>query len=138
MIIRDYQPEDFSQVVELWQQTGIYTTERGDTAGLIRQCNQQGGKFLVLEDPVSGKPAGTSWMTWDGRRVFLHHFAIRPDLQGRGLGRELAVRSMEFARTKGCPVKLEVHRQNRAAVRLYQSLGFESFGDYDVMMKLNP
>jgi ribosomal protein S18 acetylase RimI-like enzyme len=138
MTIRDYRPEDFPEIVELWHQTGIYTAERGDTADLILQCNRQGGRFLVMEDPTSGHPAGTSWMTWDGRRLFLHHFAIRPDLQGQGLGRELAVRSLEFARTKGCPVKLEVHRENHAAVRLYESLGFESFGDYDVMMNLNP
>ena len=138
MIIRDYRPEDFAEVVELWRQTGIYTKERGDTAELILQCNRQGGRFLILEDPESGEPAGTSWMTWDGRRIFLHHFAIRPDLQGKGLGRELAVRSLEFARTKGCPVKLEVQRKNVAAVKLYSSLGFQRFGDYDVMMNLNP
>ena len=138
MIIRDYRPEDFAEVVELWRQTGIYTKERGDTAELILQCNRQGGRFLILEDPESGEPAGTSWMTWDGRRIFLHHFAIRPDLQGKGLGRDLAVRSLEFARKKGCPVKLEVQRENVAAVKLYSSLGFQRFGDYDVMMNLNP
>ena len=138
MTIRDYRSEDFPKVVELWKQTGIYTEERGDTAGLILQCNRQGGRLLVLEDPDNGEPAGTSWLTWDGRRMFLHHFALRPDLQGRGLGRELAVKSLEYARTKGCPVKLEVDRDNHAAIHLYESLGFDTFGNYEVMMNLNP
>jgi ribosomal protein S18 acetylase RimI-like enzyme len=138
MVIRDYRPDDYQQVEKLWKETGIYTVERGDTAGIIQRCNHFGGKFLVMEDPATGSVAGTSWMTWDGRRVFLHHFAIRPSLQGQGHGRSLAIRSLEFARQRGCPVKLEVHRKNTPAVNLYRSLGFEVFEDYDVYMKLDP
>jgi ribosomal protein S18 acetylase RimI-like enzyme len=91
-----------------------------------------------MEDPRTGELAGTSWLTWDGRRVFLHHFAIRPRLQGQGLGKILARASLDFAREKGCPVKLEVHRENKAAIHLYQSSGFNGFGDYEVFMNLNP
>jgi ribosomal protein S18 acetylase RimI-like enzyme len=102
MHIREYRDKDFSKVEQLWKETGIYTLERGDTAGIIRKCNEQGGKFLVMEDPASGTIVGTSWMTWDGRRIFLHHFSIDPTLQGRGLGRRLALKSLEFAREKAC------------------------------------
>jgi ribosomal protein S18 acetylase RimI-like enzyme len=138
MVIRDYRPDDYPQVEELWKETGIYTVERGDTADIIERCNLKGGKFLILEDPSSGSIAGTSWMTWDGRRVFLHHFAIRPAFQGQGHGHLLAVRSLEFAKQKDCPVKLEVHQENTPAVNLYRSLGFKVFEDYDVYMKLDP
>jgi ribosomal protein S18 acetylase RimI-like enzyme len=138
MVIRDYHPDDFPQVEKIWQDTGIYKVERGDTAERILQCNRHGGRFLIMEDPETGQLAGTSWMTWDGRRVFLHHFCIRPSEQGKGHGRTLAIRSLEFAREKGCPMKLEVHRENKAAVNLYRSLGFEIFKDYHVYMILNP
>ena len=138
MIIRDYRPGDFPQVEELWQQTGIYTIERGDTSDLIIQCTKMGGKFLVLEDPLTGSVAGTSWMSYDGRRIHLHHFAIRPSLQGKGLGRILAVASLKFAKKKNCLIKLEVHSKNLPAVNLYKSLGFTVFEDYDVYMTLNP
>ena len=138
MVIRDYRPADFPSVEELWKETGIYTMERGDTPGIILRSNAAGGKFLVMEDPATGLLAGTSWMTWDGRRVFLHHFAIRTSLQGKGLGRALALRSLEFAKQKNCPVKLEVHRDNTPAVNLYRDLGFEVFEDYEVYMKLDP
>ncbi len=138
MIIRAYQAGDFPQVEMLWKETGIYTEERQDTAELIVQCNEQGGKFLIMENPETGQVEGTSWMTWDGRRVFLHHFAIRPSLQGKGHGRTLAIRSLDFAREMACPMKLEVHRENTPAVALYKSLGFEVFEDYDVYMLLDP
>ena len=138
MIVREYRPEDFGEVEKLWKETGIYTVERGDTAEIILRCNGTGGRFLIMEDPDSGRIAGTSWMTWDGRRIFLHHFAILPEYQGHGHGRILALRSLEFAREKNCPVKLEVHRENTPAVNLYRSLGFEVFTDYEIYMKLGP
>ena len=96
MIIRDYRPSDFTQVEALWKETGIYTLERGDTNEIIQRCNAQGGKFLVMEDAATEQVTGTSWMTSDGRRVYLHHFAISPSLQGKGLGRNLALESLEF------------------------------------------
>ncbi len=138
MVIRDYLPSDFHEVENLWRITGIYTEERGDTAVIIDHCNSMGGKFLVMEDPGSNQITGTSWMTFDGRRIHLHHFAIAPLVQGKGYGRDLALASLEFARKSGCPLKLEVHRENQTAVNLYKSLGFDAFEDYDVYMILDP
>ncbi len=138
MTVRNYQATDYLKIEKLWKKTGIYTVERGDTAGIIKRCNDLGGQFLVMEDPDSDNIIGTSWMTFDGRRVLLHHFAIEPSFQGTGLGRKLALRSVEFAREKQCPMKLEVHQENVAAINLYKSLGFKVFEDYDVYMLLDP
>ena len=138
MEIRDYIPTDFPRVEELWKVTGIYTMERGDTARIIDTCNRQGGKLLVMMDPGNGDLVGTSWMTHDGRRIHLHHFAIQPSLQGKGFGRKLALASLAFARDQGCPLKLEVHGENMPAINLYKSLGFEVFENYNVYMILDP
>jgi len=138
MIIRDYQEGDFSQILTLWKETDIYTSERGDTAEIILRCNACGGRFIVMKDPSSEQIIATSWLTWDGRRVLMHHFAVKPSVQGKGYGRKLALESLAFAHEKGAPLKLEVHRQNLPAVKLYQSLGFEVFEDYDIYMILDP
>ncbi len=134
MIIRNYNPGDFPQIEALWRETGIYTVERGDTPEIILRCNTQGGKFLIMEDDLNSRIIGTSWLTWDGRRVLMHHFAVLPSLQGRGYGRKLALESLAFARDKRSPLKLEVHRDNTPAIKLYRSLGFDVFEDYDVYM----
>jgi len=76
--------------------------------------------------------AATSWMTFDGRRLHLHHFGVSPKYQRQGIGRQLAKASIAFAKEKGCQIKLEVHRNNFAAIALYKNLGFEYLGDYDV------
>lgn len=138
MVVRDYQQGDYRQVVEVWKETGIYDPERGDTESAINRCIELGGKFLVMSDPDSERITGTSWMTYDGRRIHLHHFAIRPELQGKGLGRFLAAESIRFVRQKACPVKLEVHRENRRAIRLYENFGFHIFEDYLILMNRHP
>ena len=134
MIIRNYQPGDFPQIEALWRETGIYTVERGDTPEIILRCNTQGGKLLILEDELNSRIVGTSWLTWDGRRVLMHHLAVLTSLQGKGFGRKLAIESLAFAREKESPLKLEVHRDNIPAIQLYKNLGFEVFKDYDVYM----
>ena len=138
MIIRHYRSEDYPQVIKLWKQTGIFREERGDTAESIDRCNTLGGKLLILEDPRQPAITGTSWMTYDGRRVHLHHFTIRPDLQGQGWGRALAMESLKLALEYGCPVKLEVHRDNQRAIRLYTKLGFKQIQGYHVYLNINP
>ena len=129
---------DFPQVETLWKETGIYSVERGDSNETIIHCNTQGGKFLVMEDSVTRQVIGTSWLTFDGRRIHLHHFAVSPSLQGKGYGRALALESLEFARQKECPLKLEVHKENRPAINLYKSLGFVIFEDYYIFMIQDP
>ena len=138
MIIRDYQSGDFPQIEALWKETDVYKSERGDTAEIILRCNACGGRFLVMEDTSTEQIVATSWLTWDGRRILMHHFAVLPSLQGKGYGRKLAVESLAFASEKGAPLKLEVNRQNLPAVKLYQSLGFDVFEDYDIYMILDP
>ena len=73
-------------------------------------------------------------MTWDGRRIYLHHFGILPEYQRLGLGRILAQASLEWLREQGQQVKLEVHKENHQAKQFYKKLGFFAFGDYDIYM----
>ncbi len=134
MIIRDYRQGDFLQIEELWKDTGVYRSERGDSPEVILRCNAQGGKFLILEDETNNRIIGTSWLTWDGRRVHLQYFAVLPSHQRLGYGRKLAMESMCFARSKKAPLKLEVHRDNIPAIQLYKNLGFKILEGYEVYL----
>jgi ribosomal protein S18 acetylase RimI-like enzyme len=133
-LIRDYRAGDFKTLLDLWEQTDLTKPERGDSAEAIERCNTHGGRLLVMEEAESKKIIGSSWMTWDGRRIYIHHFGILPEYQGMGLGTRLAEESLEWIRQKGQQVKLEVHKENIAAKRLYEKLGFFAFRDYDIYM----
>jgi [ribosomal protein S18]-alanine N-acetyltransferase len=132
MTIREYKEGDFEGIMSLWVATGMGRPERGDDAGTIERSLTIGGAMFIMTDDESGKIIGTSWITFDGRRLFLHHFGILPEYQGRGLSKELLKKSLEFAKAKGIQVKLEVHRNNIIARNLYINAGFEYLGDYDV------
>jgi len=134
MIIRDYRPGDFPQIEALWKETGVYRPERGDGPETIQICNDQGGKFLILEDETKNTIVGTSWLTWDGRRMFLQYLAVLPSQQSLGYGRKLAVESMKFARARKASLKLEVHRDNIHAIHLYKNLGFKRLEAYEVYL----
>lgn len=129
--IRDFKSNDFQDLMSLWQLTGLGSAQRGDNLEIIEQSIQMGGKMLMVEDS-HGKIIGTSWMTFDGRRIHLHHFGIHPEYKRRGIGLKLAKESLRFAKLKGYQVKLEVHKDNTAAIELYKKLGFSYLGDYDV------
>jgi ribosomal protein S18 acetylase RimI-like enzyme len=76
-------------------------------------------------------------MTYDGRRIHLHHFAIHPDYQNKGLGTILVRESLQYIREMGQQVKLEVHKNNSQAKHLYEKFGFFAFTDYDIYMLRN-
>ncbi len=130
--IRDYKPEDYLEVEQLWNDTEMGGNERGDDNEIIEETIQLGGKLFILEDISTGKIIGTSWLTQDGRRIYLHHFGIKPEHQGKGYSKILLKESLNFARNTGKQIKLEVHKNNIKAVELYRKGGFKYLGDYDI------
>jgi ribosomal protein S18 acetylase RimI-like enzyme len=130
LTIRDYNPDDFPGLMALWEATSLSNKARGDNEETIRTTLQSGGKLILLLD--AGRIVGSSWITNDGRRLYLHHFGIHPGYQGRGLSHLLMKASMDFAEQKKMQIKLEVHRSNTKAVSLYKKYGFGNLGDYDV------
>lgn len=138
IIIRDYLPEDYAQIIELWKLTGMGDERRGDNQQVIEKSLELGGRLLVMTGPPGNEIIGTSWITFDGRRLHLHHFGIHPEYQGQGLSHRLAEASIAFAREKKTQIKLEVHRDNRKAVSLYKKHGFKYLGDYNVYIIRDP
>jgi len=130
--VRDYQPGDFPEIEKLWNATGMGGVVRGDDENAIENTLKQGGKLLILEEMITNEIIGTSWMTLDGRRIYLHHFGIKPEHQGKGYSHLLMKASMEFAESTGKQIKLEVHINNKVATELYKKWGFQYLGDYDV------
>ncbi len=137
LIFRDYEAADYAAVVDLWEKTGLGGTLRGDDREAIERTIRLGGKLIVAVLPDQ-RLIGSSWMTCDGRRIHLHHIAVQPQWQRRGIGRRLTELSIHFAKETGMQVKIEVHRSNQGAVKLYKELGFRYLGDYDVYIMREP
>jgi len=129
---RNYIPEDFNEVMNLWKLTGMGGAERGDDNEVIMRTIKAGGNLtLMLKNE---KIIGTFWLTHDNRRTFLHHFGIYPEYQGQGLSKLLMDKCTEKIKEIGYQVKLEVHKENIRALNLYRKYSFIDFSDYELMM----
>jgi ribosomal protein S18 acetylase RimI-like enzyme len=131
-IIRKYRKGDFDGIANLWAVTEMGNPKRGDNEKTVDDSISIGGSLLVIEEKSSGELCGTSWMTFDGRRIYLHHFGILPEFQGQGLSKILLKESLNFVKEKGYQVKLEVHKINERAINLYKKFGFKSLGEFDI------
>ncbi len=136
-IIRDFNITDYDSVSALWEQTGMGGAVRGDTLQVIEQTLAHGGKFLILEYLPQKKVAGTAWLTNDFRRLYLHHFGILPEFQGLGLSNLLCQKCIQIGKELKLQLKLEVHRDNVKARKLYLKHGFKELGDYQVLIIRN-
>jgi ribosomal-protein-alanine N-acetyltransferase len=130
--IRDYRKGDYQGIMDLWIATDLGRPERGDNEKIIVESIKMGGSMQVMEEKASGNIIGTSWMTFDGRRIHLHHFGILPEYQGKGLSKPFLEESLKFVKKKGYQVKIEVSRSNERALNLYKEAGFKYLGDFDV------
>lgn len=131
--IINYNNQYFEKLNLFWNNTGLGGSHRGDTAEIILDTIKAGGHLLIMVDP-NDEIIGSSWLTNDKRRTYLHHFGIREDLRRQGLANILLEKSLEVARKDGYQVKLEVHRLNEAAIALYKKYGFHDLGNYEVLI----
>lgn len=136
-IVRHFKKNDYDAIINLWEKTGLGGAHRGDDLNIIENTIQQGGFFIVLEYLPSKRIIGTAWITNDHRRLYLHHFGIDPDFQGKKLSHLLAQASVEIGKKMGLQMKLEVHATNEKAKNLYLKYGFKDLGDYEVMIIRN-
>jgi ribosomal protein S18 acetylase RimI-like enzyme len=130
--IRDYTPGDYTGMLAMWEKIGLGAAHRGDTPEVIEKTLKLGGRLLLMLEPETGEIIGSSWLTVDGRRTYLHHFGIAQEWQGRGLSKPLLEATLEIVQSIGLQVKLEVHQSNGKAIKLYKDFGFSYLGDYDV------
>ncbi len=85
----------------------------------------RGGIFEVIEDPA-GKLMGTVGLfPIDENRIELRKMYFRPEIRGRGLGKETLKRMADFARGNGYEqLILETASVLKEAIGLYNKFGF--------------
>lgn len=128
--IKNYNNSYYNQIINIWEDLGLGGKERGDNNRIIEKTINSGGKFLILVNSDNDEVIGTSWLTNDARRIYLHHFGIKKEYQNKGYAKLLLKASIDYAKEKKLQIKLEVHRNNLKAIELYKKYGFKKLGDY--------
>ncbi len=133
-LFKTYKPNYYNEVKALWKETELDDGKRGDDEHVIQKTIQQDGKLILMISKSTNEIIGTSWITNDGRRLYLHHFCIKPIHQAKKLSIPLLKECLRFAKEKNMQIKLEVHSKNNKALNLYAKNGFNKLGDYQVMI----
>lgn len=127
--VRAYRDEDceaFANLHRRWLVDNELWEERDglDLADPVASYIDPGGAvFVAVRDGVL--VASVAVTPFDERSVELTKLAVDPEWQGRGLGRLLLNRVLDWARTRGAAriVLISNHKLARA-LRLYEAAGF--------------
>ena len=124
MRIRPFRPEDEAGVVALWGAAKLLTNPLNDPARDIRFCrDSRHGEVLVGED--DGRVVAAVMVGHDGHRGWIWYLAVRPELQGSGLGRAMTKAAETWLAARGVPkVELLVRDSNTRVTGVYQRLGY--------------
>jgi len=129
-IVRRMRPEDYPEVVAIWDRSGLPYQPRGrDSEERVRQ---QLGKecciYLVAED--EGKVIGSLMVTHDLRKGWLNRLAVLPERQDKGIARSLVRRAEEELEAVGVRIfAVQIHRHNQRSRRLFAMMGYEEHED---------
>jgi len=126
--IREFQLDDYEEVVELWRESGIILRPGDEREGIELKLQRDPELFLVAEDDK--EILGVVLGAWDGRRGWINHLAVRPGHQRSGIGRSLVKELERRLISKGAlRVNAQIYKSNRASLAFFKALNYETHSD---------
>ncbi|MFJ6171466.1 GNAT family acetyltransferase [Curtobacterium sp. NPDC092190] len=133
-VFRPFRPDDTEAVVALWEACGLLRPWNDSRRDIARKVAEQPELFLVAEQPDQPehpehdderRVVGVGMAGYDGHRGWVNYLAVRPDLQGSGLGRAFMAEFERLLTERGCPkVNVQVREGNEQVLGFYASLGY--------------
>ncbi|WIB78179.1 GNAT family acetyltransferase [Curtobacterium sp. MCPF17_002] len=123
-VLRAFTPADTDAVIALWESCGLVRPWNDPRRDIARKLTVQPELFLVAE-VAEDAIVGAGMAGFDGHRGWVNYLAVRPDLQGSGLGRAFMAEFERLLTDLGCPkLNLQVRAGNEQVLGFYESLGY--------------
>jgi GNAT superfamily N-acetyltransferase len=131
--IRQGVKSDLPQVLELIRELALFEKALDQVSNTVAQMEKDGFGdqpiygFFVAEE--SERIVGLSlyyyrYSTWKGKRLYLEDIIVTEKERGRGLGKTLFERTMEFALEQNCTGMMwQVLDWNEPAIKFYKKYG---------------
>ena len=122
--IRQFVPNDTNRVIFIWEQCDLVRNWNKPNFDIQRKLNFQKELFFVglFNDEI----IATAMFGYDGHRGWLNYFAVLPNFQKRGFGRQLMTYGEMALIERGCPkLNLQIRNDNTKAINFYQKVGYK-------------
>lgn len=127
--LRQAGPEDLELLVEL-QARSFDETEQSARAFVRYDLDE--AESRVYTAWLAGEPIGKIGVVVEDQGAYIRAFGVRPEHRGRGYGRQILSALIRTMLDEGRPsLVLDVATENRNALGLYQSCGFQETTVYD-------
>ncbi len=123
LLIRPFQKDDEDALVLLWQICELTVPWNNPYKDIARKLELQAELFLVgyLENRLVASVMGG----YEGHRGWINYFAVHPEFQNKGYGKQLMDSIEKGLRKMGCPkINLQIRAGNDKVLTYYQNLGF--------------
>ena len=123
LLIRPFKEGDEEALVSLWNMCKLTVPWNNPYKDIARKLKVQSELFLMgyLED----KLIASIMVGYDGHRGWINYFAVHPDFQSRGYGKQLMDKVENGLRELGCPkINLQIREGNDKVLSYYQKHGF--------------
>ncbi|HMA68532.1 MAG TPA: GNAT family N-acetyltransferase [Candidatus Mcinerneyibacterium sp.] len=135
MNLKFFTAENYNKnnILKFWENNDI-TLSESDYNDIFREDYYNTDLFIIIED--KNGIASTCWGTYDGRRGYIIHLAVRKNLRGKGIGK-LTLKHVEkkLKEVKCSKIHLFIEKSNSQVVNFYEKLGYEKRNDIILMSK---
>ena len=120
--IRTYQHSDMEDVIRIWKECALIRSWNNPKLDIQRKVKTQNDLFFVAE--LSNRIIATAMFGYDGHRGWLNYFAVLPQFQKSGYGKQLLEFGEKILFDKGCPkINLQIRADNKEAINFYNAVG---------------
>lgn len=122
ILLRQATVEDFEVSVRL--SVTAFGLDEDDARAMESQRFADHMDMLMID--VNEETVGKLRVSREEGQAWIYGFSILPEYQGRGIGRKALRQVVKEQSSAGYTVHLEVETKNENALRLYESVGFQS------------
>ncbi|MDH5402068.1 MAG: GNAT family N-acetyltransferase [Candidatus Heimdallarchaeota archaeon] len=133
-MFKEYSTENYPEVINLWLKAGLSLSMSDTKEELEKVVLQKENKFIILEE--NEKIIGTIIAAFDGRRGYIHHLAVDPVHQNKGIGSLIMEHAINYFKENNVvKVHLFIDLKNSKVEKFYDKQGWIRRDDIILMTK---
>lgn len=128
--IREFQPDDYDAVIEVWKQAGLPFKPQGRDSkeNMLPEMEKETSTLLVAEHKE--KLVGVILATHDGRKGWLNRLAVIPGYRYTNVARDLVLAAEKTLYDRGLQIiACLIEENNKMSMKFFKKAGYKKHTD---------